>query len=350
MHQNKKFDFIIVGQGLAGTLLAHDLIELEKSVIIIDTHLKASASRVAAGLINPISMKRCIPAMPSNYLTTAFNRYSDLEDKLNSRFIFKKPLLRLFDALETKDLWIDKYENKQMDLYIDEFCAVNTFSFLKDEFSSAIVKPAGYLDLKEFLAVSREYFKDNNILLEEKFNFSEFNDRNVSYRNLKADKIIFCDGFRIKENPFFDYLPIAPTKGELMQIKIPSVEDFGKIISKGIYIIPNGNYEYTVGATYDRVDLTENLTEDGQNFLKEKLDEVLNVEYEVISSVAGVRPTVKDHEPLIGMHKEFNNIGVFNGLGARGVLNAPHFSKEFSKALISDSIRKFDFKTIDRFH
>ena len=350
MHQNKKFDFIIVGQGLAGTLLAHDLIELEKSVIIIDTHLKASASRVAAGLINPISMKRCIPAMPSNYLTTAFNRYSDLEDKLNSRFIFKKPLLRLFDALETKDLWIDKYENKQMDLYIDEFCAVNTFSFLKDEFSSAIVKPAGYLDLKDFLAVSREYFKDNNMLLEEKFNFSEFNDRNILYRNFKADKIIFCDGFRIKENPFFDYLPIAPTKGELMHIKIPSVEDFGKIISKGIYIIPNGNYEYTVGATYDRVDLTENLTEDGQNFLKEKLDAVLNVEYEVISSVAGVRPTVKDHEPLIGIHKEFNNIGVFNGLGARGVLNAPHFSKEFSKGLISDSIRKFDFKTIDRFH
>ena len=350
MCHNKKLDFIIVGQGLAGTLLAHDLIELEKSVIIIDTHLKASASRVAAGLINPVSMKRCTPAMPSNYLSTAFNKYSDLEDKLNSRFIFKKPLLRLFDALETKDLWIDKYENKQMDLYIDEFYAVNTFSFLKDEFSSALVKPAGYLDLKEFLAVSREYFKDNNMLLEEKFNFSEFNDKSILYKNFKADKIIFCDGFRIKENPFFDYLPIAPTKGELMQIKLPSVECFDKIISKGIYIIPNGNYEYTVGATYDRVDLTENLTEDGQKFLRDKLDEVLNVEYEIISSVAGVRPTVKDREPLIGMHKEFNNIGIFNGLGARGVLNAPHFSKEFSKGLISDSICKFDFKTIDRFH
>jgi len=350
MCQNKKIDFIIVGQGLAGTLLAHDLIDLDKSVVIIDTHLKASASRVAAGLINPISMKRCIPAMPTNYLTTAFNRYSDLEDKLNSRLLFEKPLLRLFDSFKTKDLWIDKYENKEMDLYIDEFYTVNTFPFLKDEFSSALVKPSGYLDLKEFLAVSREYFKDNNMLVEEKFNFSEFNDKNVSYKNLKADKIIFCDGFRIKENPFFDYLPIAPTKGELMQIKIPSVEDFGKIISKGIYIIPNGNYEYTVGATYDREDLTENLTEDGQQFLRDKLDEVLNVEYKIISSFAGVRPTVKDREPLIGMHKEFTDIGVFNGLGARGVLNAPHFSKEFSKGLISNFIFKFDFKTIDRFH
>jgi len=350
MCEKKKFDFIIVGQGLAGTLLAHDLLELEKSVIIIDTHLKASASRVAAGLINPVSMKRCIPAMPSNYLTTAFNRYSDLEDKLNSRFIFKKPLLRLFDSLETKDLWIDKYENKQMYLYIDNFCAENTFHFLRDEFSSAVVKPAGYLDLKEFLATSREYFRDNDVLVEEKFDFSEFNKKHISYKNLKAEKIIFCDGFRIKENPFFDYLPIAPTKGELMQIKIPSIEDFDKIISKGIYIIPNGNYEYTVGATYNRTDLTENLTEDGQQFLRDKLDEVLNVEYEIISSVAGVRPTVKDREPLIGMHKEFNDIGVFNGLGARGVLNAPHFSKEFSKGLISDYTHKFDFKTIDRFH
>ena len=350
MYHNKKFDFIIVGQGLAGTLLAHDLIELEKSVIIIDTHLKASASRVAAGLINPVSMKRCIPAMPSNYLTTAFNRYSDLEDKLNSRFLFKKPLLRLFDSFETKDLWIDKYENNQMDLYIDKFYAENTFPFLKDEFSSAIVEPAGHLDLNKFLTFSRKYFKDSNVLVEEKFDFSEFNKKHISYKNLKADKIIFCDGFRIKENPFFDYLPIAPTKGELMLIKIPSLENFDKIISKGIYIIPNGDYMYTVGATYNRDDLTENLTKDGQQFLIDKLDEVLNVDYEIISSVAGVRPTVKDREPLIGMHKEFNNIAVFNGLGARGVLNAPHFSKEFSKSLISDSIYKFDFKTIDRFH
>ena len=237
-----------------------------------------------------------------------------------------------------------------MDLYIDNFCAENTFPFLKDEFSSAIVEPAGHLDLNKFLTFSRKYFKDSNVLVEEKFDFSEFNKKHISYKNLEAEKIIFCDGFRIKENPFFDYLPIAPTKGELMQIKIPSLENFDKIISKGIYVIPNGDYMYTIGATYNRDDLTENLTKDGQQFLIDKLDEVLNVDYEIISSVAGVRPTVKDREPLIGMHKEFNNIGIFNGLGARGVLNAPHFSKEFSKGLISDSIYKFDFKTIDRFH
>ena len=56
----KKVDVIVVGQGIAGTLLAHDLIDARQSVAIIDVNLKASATRVAAGLINPLGMKRCI--------------------------------------------------------------------------------------------------------------------------------------------------------------------------------------------------------------------------------------------------------------------------------------------------
>ena len=57
MLENKKYDFIIVGQGLAGTLLAHDLLDSKKRILIIDKHLKASASKVAGGLMNPISVR-----------------------------------------------------------------------------------------------------------------------------------------------------------------------------------------------------------------------------------------------------------------------------------------------------
>ena len=93
----KKIDFIIVGQGLAGTLLAHDLIELNKSVAIIDKNLSASASRVAAGLINPVGMKRCIPSNKAHiYLPIAIKRYQELERKLNTHFFRLKPILRLF--------------------------------------------------------------------------------------------------------------------------------------------------------------------------------------------------------------------------------------------------------------
>ena len=126
MTLNKKFDFIIVGQGLAGTLLAHDLIEANKSVLIIDANLKASASRVAAGLINPISMKRCILAMPSYYLTKCLDRFLYLEKKLDSRFLKLKPLLRLFDSIETNNKWKDKYNNEGMSIYIKELLSKNS--------------------------------------------------------------------------------------------------------------------------------------------------------------------------------------------------------------------------------
>ena len=349
MSINKKFDFIIVGQGLAGTLLAHDLIEANKSVLIIDANLKASASRVAAGLINPISMKRCIEAMPSYYLTKCLDRFLDLEKKLDSSFLKLKPLLRLFDSIETNNKWIDKYNNEGMSIYIKELLSKNSFSFLNDSFSSALVETAGQLDIKSFLDVSRSYFSKFHHLLDEKFDFSFFNDSKISYKNYSADTIVFCEGFRVMDNPYFNYLPITPTKGEVMTIKIPSLEYFDKVISKGVYIIPLGNYLYTVGATYNRTDFTDKLTKEGQAFLNKRIKDILNVDYEVINSMAGVRPTVKDRKPLIGMHPKNPNIGIFNGLGARGVLIGPFLSKQFSSMLDGKSNQNLDFETIDRF-
>ena len=125
------------------------------------------------------------------------------------------------------------------------------------------------------------------------------------------------------------------------KIKIPSKKYFDKIISKGVYILPLGNYLYTVGATYNREDVSDSLTVEGQSFLKERIDNILNLEYEILNSVAGVRPTVRDRRPLIGYHPENNRIGVFNGLGARGVLVGPYLSNQFVYSSL-DTINRFN--------
>ena len=340
MSFNKKYDYIVVGQGLAGTLLVHDLLERNKSILIVDVPLRASASRVAAGLINPISVRRCIPAFPDFYLKTAIKRYQELEEKLSSSFLHLKPILKLFRNEDVKHLWNDKYSNEGMDIYIKSFNKKNTFPQLNDAFTSANVEPAGNLDVVKFLYDSKEYFTDKCDLLDEKFDFDSFNNTNINYKDYDAQKIIFCEGYRVSENPFFSYLPIAPTKGEVITIKIPSIKYFDRIISKGVYVLPLGNHLYTVGATYNREDLTDKITGDGQQFLKDRLEGILNVEYEILDRVAGVRPTVKDYKSLIGWHPENNNIGIFNGLGARGVLAGPYLSNAFINS---------DFENISRF-
>ena len=327
----KKVDFLIIGQGLAGTLLAHDLLEKEYSVTIIDKNLRASASRVAAGIINPVGMKRCIPSFNAhNFLPKAIERYQELEKKLDTTFLHLKPILRLFSNDEVKHQWQVKYSNTEMQEYIQGFNQPNHSSYLKDDFGSASISPSGYLDTNEFLDSSRAYFKTVCNLLEEEFDFSAFMPEKNTYKDIEAKTIIFCEGFRVMHNPLFSKLPLTPTKGEVLTIRIPEVDHFDSIISKGVYILPLGNHLYTVGATYNHTDFTDELTREGQEFLRAKVQEILEVDFEVVTSEAGVRPTVKDRRFLIGLHPKYDRIGVFNGLGTRGVLQGPLLSYDFS--------------------
>lgn len=333
----KKVDVIVVGQGIAGTLLAHDLIEARQSVAIIDVNLKSSATRVAAGLINPVGMKRCIPSHNAHqYFPKAIQRYREIEHKLNTNFLEVKSILRLFANQEVKHDWQIKFSNTNMDRYISRLFDCNAYPFLNDNDGSAEIYPSAHIDLTTFLDNSRKYFKFKCLLLEERFDFSKFYPNLGIYKSIQSDRIIFCEGFRVKDNPYFKTLPLSPTKGEVMTIRIPSLERFDKIISKGVYILPLGNHLYVVGATYNHTDLTDELTTEGQSFLRDKVNDILSVEYEVISSVAGVRPTVSDRKPLIGLHPNYNKIGVFNGLGTRGALQGPSLSAEFSAVLVAN--------------
>lgn len=341
----KTVDFIVVGQGIAGTLLAFDLIDANQSVAIIDVNLKASASRVAAGLINPVGMKRCVPSHNSHlYFPKAIERYRELEQKLGANFLQLKSILRLFSNKTVKNDWQIKFSNTNMDRYISSFFDDNTFSAFKDTNGSAEICSAAHIDLQTFLDKSREHFKKECLLLEERFDFSKFDPKELSYKSIQSNHIIFCEGYRIKDNPYFNNLPLSLTKGEIMTIRIPTLENFDKIISKGVYILPLGNHLFTVGATYNHIDITDKLTHEGQAFLRDKISDILSVDFEIISSVAGVRPTVKDRKTLIGLHPNYNKIGVFNGLGTRGALQGPSLSAEFSAVLVGN---QKNFQNID---
>lgn len=330
----KDVDFIVVGQGIAGTLLAHDLLEKNQSVAIIDFPSPSSSSKVAAGIINPVAMKRCIPTNRAHfYLPKALERYAEIEKKLNIQFLQKKPILRLFSNNEVRHQWAIKYSNTEMSCYINRLTDANTYSFVKDEFGGAMVQPSAHINTEKFLNHSRDYFKTKAFLIEEEFDFDQFNSSKMIYKDLKSRYIIFCEGSKVILNPYFKNLPLSLTKGEVLTVQIPSVERMDFMISKGVYILPLGNYKYLLGSTYNHTDLTDRVTQQGQHYLTEKLKDILSLKFTIISSRAGVRPTVKDRQPLVGLHPFHSKIGVFNGLGSRGLLQGPLISNKFSAFL-----------------
>ena len=125
---------------------------------------------------------------------------------------------------------------------------------------------------------------------------------------------------------------MVPTQGEILTIKIENLS-MDKILNKGFFIMPLGNDLYRVGATYNWKISHYETTEEAKAELIEKIKTVLPQEFEIVNHQAGIRPTVKDRKPLIGVHPEYKNLGVFNGMGTKGILIAPYFANHFSEFL-----------------
>ena len=143
----------------------------------------------------------------------------------------------------------------------------------------------------------------------------------------KAKNIVFAEGFGLKKNPYFNYLPMNGNKGEYVIIEAPELKE-EKAIKSSIFCIPLGKDRYKIGANYDRNGTSNEPTEKTKNELLQKMEKFIKCDYQVIDQVAGVRPTVVDRRPLVGRHPENENLYILNGFGSRGVLIAPYAASE----------------------
>ncbi len=332
----KNFDYIIVGQGIAGTIMAFTLLKNQKTVLVIDEDKPITASKIAAGLYNPIVFKRIVKSWMADDLIPFMDKfYHESEDLLNSKFYHKKQIVKLFADESEKELWIKKSKDDVGKYLNTSFDSASIDEFIDNPFGAALVEQAGNLDTSLFLNDSRNYFNQQENLLEEIFDFDSLivHDETIEYKNIVAKKIIFCDGYKATENKYFNWLPFKLTKGEILTISIPSLKNktdfFEKVINKGCFVLPIGNNLFKVGATYEWNDLSESPTEKGKLELIEKTKKVITVPIEIVEHKAGVRPTVSDRRPLLGLHPEFPSIAIFNGLGTKGVMLAPYFANHF---------------------
>lgn len=330
------YDYIIVGQGLAGTILHFHLWERGKKVLVIDHNHEKSASIVAAGMYNPIVFKRVTKGWRvddySLYLSTFYQR---LEKHLNTQLDFPLNILRFFKTLEQQNDFFSKTEQDGFSQYLVSESDSDTSQLpVKNDIGFGEVTKTGWVNTVELLKRYQAVLEKKKLLLTEKFDFEElvFNQEKVSYKGITAEKIIFCEGTQMNKNPYFEYLPLVPTKGEVLTIKAPKL-DVDKILNKGFFCLPLGKSLFRVGATYNWKDLTYKTTKEGKKDLIAKIESLLTCEYEIMDHQAGIRPTVRDRRPLIGLHKEFESLSLFNGLGTKGVLIAPWLANHFTDFL-----------------
>lgn len=322
-------DYIIVGLGLAGLAFAEELLDANKTFIVFEDDSQTS-SLVAGGVYNPVILKRFTPVWNAKeQLAVALPFYQKLEKKFNTSFDEKFLIKKVFKSIEDQNNWFSATDKPLLTEYLDAKIDTEKREGILANFGFGTVKNAGRIDTKKLVETYRDYLEKENKIKFEKFEHQkiEFKENHLKYKEFTANRIVFCEGFGLRENPFFNYLPLNEAKGELITIYAPGLKiDF--LLKSTLFVLPIGKDYYKVGATFNWKDKTPNPSEEGKKELIDKLKKVINIPYKIIEQTAGIRPTVKDRRPLVGIHPKHNNLAILNGLGTRGVMIAPTVAKQ----------------------
>jgi len=329
-------DFIIIGQGLAGTIAAHTLEKYKKTFVVLDRPDAKSSSNIAAGILNPISFKRCIHSWKANILNPfSILFYEEMNKKLNTNSFIPLDVIRLFNSYEEQNNWLSKTSDLRYNLFLDD----DNIEFPKTNFNIpygyGTVKSCGRLMVKDFIKSSFDHFKNNNSVN----NSTEFTKPIPKVKDwyhcgkYRAKNIIYCEGANVIKNTLFNYLPVIPNKGELLKINCSSIPK--KLISKGVFILPEKQKNiFTIGSTYDHTDRSYEPTLKAKKYLLSKFNTIGNFKYTILNQEVGFRPTTNDRRPVVGEHPILKNSYVLNGLGSKGVMSAPWLADNLIRHII----------------
>ncbi|PCI36175.1 MAG: FAD-dependent oxidoreductase [Flavobacteriaceae bacterium] len=329
-----KVDYIVVGMGLAGIAFSKKLLSEGKSFVVFENESQHS-SVVAGGMYNPVVLKRFTPVWNAkDQLEIALPFYKELELELKATYNHPLPIHRIFKSVEEQNNWFVACDKPLMQEYMIPEVGTDKTKGLVSDFGYGELVNTGRIDTKRLIEDYRQFLNSKEVLKKETFDYKamEHLENGLNYKGLFASKIVFCEGYGMLGNPLFSSLPMQEAKGELITIHAPELK-IDYLIKAAVFVMPIGDDLYKVGATFNWKDKTNTPTLAGKEELLMKLDMFLTTPYTIVDHVAGIRPTVKDRRPLVGIHDTFKHCAILNGLGTRGVMIAPQAAAQLYNCL-----------------
>ncbi|MFM7595441.1 MAG: NAD(P)/FAD-dependent oxidoreductase [Flavobacteriales bacterium] len=323
--------FLIVGGGVAGVCLAHQLIKQNHQITLVDAGNNI-CSVVAAGIVHPMSFRRTLlswRANPFYFESKAF--YMELESVLNARFFHPIMVRRLFATTEEEVCWKERLEDPEFKPFMHQIAA-----------EDIAFKPHGsgrvdgfWIDAPVFISESHRFFSEHQRLINDTITADNFNPETLEFNGDRYDAVVFATGYKNKQTPWFSDVPINSTKGQLLTVKWNNPIQNTSLHRKA-FALPIGNNEFRVGSTYEWHNDVPEATPEGRALILANAKSITADSLDVIAHSAGIRPTTPDRRPMVGKHTSYERVFMFNGLGAKGYMLAPPLAAALSSAIIND--------------
>lgn len=324
----KHVDFLIVGQGIAGTLFAHECQKRGHSLLLFDPG-HSNASLTAAGMYNPVVLKRFTPVWQGlAQIQRLRQTAAELTEKLGVVVDYPLDILRVFHDDNERQTWQKKAAQPLLEQLLDRQLQAPPSVNLQAPLGVGRVQHSGKIALQALLSAYRSHLQKQHCLCEQAFDYKKLilHDTGCQYDDITARYVVFCEGYGLTANPFFADLPLKGNKGEVLTVRIPSLR-LSAVVKSAVFLLPlpeQGKDIFLLGATYHWTDKTSTPTLAARQELLDKLGRLLPPNWlnkvQVLEHRAGMRPTVIDRRPLLGRHQQHPNVFVFNGLGTRGVM------------------------------
>jgi glycine/D-amino acid oxidase-like deaminating enzyme len=329
-------DYLIVGQGICGTMLSWFLYKEGKTFLVIDDNNENSSSKIAAGIINPVTGRRyAYTWMIDDVMPFAVQCYEEMGNVFDRKIVHQKSIIDFFPSPQMRNAFIERLTEN--DTYLHSFPDQNHFNpYFNYDFGCGEIAPAYTIHLQLLLSLWRKKLVELDLFKEEKFDVKDLRTEktSISYQNITAEKIIFCDGADGVNSPWFQLLPYAPNKGEALIIECNELTK-EHIFKKGLMLapLPEENL-YWVGSNYQWEFENEEPSQQFCQHATTVLNGWLKKPYKVLSHKAAVRPATLERRPFVGFHPQFQNIGILNGMGTKGTSLAPFFANQLTQHLV----------------
>jgi glycine oxidase len=322
---------LVIGQGIAGSILAHTLDRAGAEVYISDDLARTAASGIAAGLINPVTGKRYAKSWQFELLYPfARQFYLDLEKTMGQQAWFDYPIVRLLGSTIEQNEWNIRVGRPEYEGFAEvQHHAGDWEGWVQQGFGYGYIHRAARVDFSAIRAFIQRYFRDKG----------RFWEKNIDYEAISQllpefDRILFCEGFFGENNPYFPNIQWKHAKGDALIVRLKGPKDIQSILKKQIALVPIGGDLFWAGANYYWEFEGTAPTPLGLSFNLEELHQMLACDVEVVEHLSAVRPVAKDRRPVIGWASDAPKIGIFNGLGSKGALLAPYWAAHFAGCVL----------------
>jgi glycine/D-amino acid oxidase-like deaminating enzyme len=334
------YDFLIIGQGLAGSMLAFCLIEAGFRVLVIDNQHKGSASKVAAGIINPITGHRLnLTEGFEHYFASATKLYDQLEQAL--KVVLLQPLKqqRLIKNQGQYEYYLKRKDQKNYCSFLGDLKPTK-LHFNSNSYGSISIKQTAIVNTSSLLDHLKSWLSERSSYMEAKLDYKTLlrSGESFSIVDKTAKQVIFCEGYQAINNPWLEHLPFKLSKGEVLTVQTnPVLND--KMLNWGSWMLPalpgTESRLVKLGSNYDWIDL--DLTPNPQTAAKllDSLKQFTPYEAELVRSDVGIRPTTVQRHPFVGRLINLEHAFCFNGFGSKGCLLIPHYAQLLCQHLVA---------------